>query len=330
MKKKMRGAGKLRIAMSGTEYYTIPNVKNDDMDVSRQPDKEKATRQWTAVFNNYQQLGFEVYLIAPKEHLPELCFAANGLVGMYNDETGKSEAVLSNFFYYDRSLEKKEYRRFLSERGYREEDIFEIPENIKFEGQGDFITLNDRYIFTSGVRSSPHAVEHIKRLLRLKKPVETLRLVGTRFYHGDTTEFSLRYKEAHMYFADAFDGESVDKLRSFPQKHLEVAQSVAEKSVCNSVYLGGFIFLNIAFPDYCEESFSLSARGVPMSKEGFVTLWSGETVRDPRYEEMLDHDVNYEAVLKFLWDLGYENIPAYTSEFKLSGAGVRCLTLFLD
>lgn len=299
-------------------FYKIPARENDDMNVFVQPKMKEAWDQWTAIYNNYQRFGFRAHLLAPHEYLNELIFTANGAWGGFNELTGRSEAVLANFLHPIRQLEKREYRKGLQMLGYREEDIYELPESITFEGQGDWISLADTYIFTHGVRSSHEAVEHIERLLRLKKPVLKLRLVGSKFYHGDTCIFSLRYKNAIMYFPGAFDSESLAKLRALPQRKFEVSESLANRSVCNSVYINDIIFLNVDFPDYSEESFVRSARGLVLERS------------DVRWEEMMRHDTGYKEVLEFLWNLGYGIIPMYTSEYKKSGAGARCLTLFLD
>lgn len=309
---------KTRILMCPPTYYKISSHMNADMNVLDQPDMMRTWAQWNALYNNYQRLGFRVHLIPPNEYLTEQIFTANGAWGKFNDETGRSEAVLANFLYPVRQLEKREYRTGLQMIGTRQEDIHELPEGITFEGQGDLITLADTYLFTYGIRSSSIAGEHIARLLQIKKPIVKLRLIGNKFYHGDTCTFSLRYKNALIYYPGAFDEESVNQLRSLSQTKLEVGESLANHSVCNSIYIDDVILLNIDFPDYSHESFEKSARGLALER--------GEV----RYNEMLAHDTGYGEVLDFLWSLGYGVIPTYTSEFKKSGAGARCLTLFLD
>lgn len=299
-------------------YYKIPARENDHMNVHVQPHMTRAWAQWNAIYNNYQRLGLRVHLIPPHEYLNELVFTANGAWGKFNDETGKSEVVLANFLYPIRQLEKREFRKGLETLGYREEDIYEIPQNLVFEGQGDGLTLADTYLFTHGIRSSSAAIDHIARLLQLKKSITKLRLTGTKFYHGDTCVFSLRYKKALMYYPGAFDQESVAKLRALPELKFEVSESLGDRSICNSVYIGDIIFLNVDFPDYSAESFEKSATGAVLGRN------------DVRYGELLRHDTGYGEVLEFLWGLGYGIIPTYTSEYKISGAGVRCLTLFLD
>jgi N-dimethylarginine dimethylaminohydrolase len=121
-----------------------------------------------------------------------------------------------------------------------------------------------------------------------------------------------------MYYPGAFDEASLAKLRNLDKIRFEVSESLANHSVCNSVYIDDTVFLNIDFQDYSPASFERSARGLFLEK--------GEV----RYEEMVAHDAGYAEVLQFLWGLGFGIIPTYTSEYKKSGAGARCLTLFLD
>jgi len=320
---KSKRSKRIRILMCPPEYFKSVGPQNARMpkDGRKQPDIKIAMPQWISVFNNYQRSGFQVHLLNPVEYLFDLVFCANGAISQYNPATGKNEAVLSNFLWPTRQLEKPHYRKALRELGYSDENISELPVEIVFEGQGDSTGLEENHIIGSGVRSDLDAAEHVRRLLQIQKRIVTLRLVGSDFYHVDTCFFPLRYKKAIVYYPGAFDGESVDKLRSLKEDKFEVSDSLANHLVCNSVYLEDTIFLNIDFEDYSAESFELSAHGKFLSKDN----------GDVRYPELLDHDLGYKELLKFIWERGYDIIPVYTSEFAIfGGGGARCLTLFLD
>ena len=299
----------MKVLMCPPTYYAIPAVENPHMNVDEQPNIQKAWLQWVAIVNLYQSLGVNVYLIEPQEYMWDLVFTANGA-------WGKNERfLLSNFRMPIRRREKPHYERWLKRLGY---SVFEIPERIFFEGQGDVITLKDTYLFGYGFRSNPEARDYARELLQLKKEITPLRLVDSRFYHLDTCAMSLRTKDALIYFPGAFDKESNERLLALPITRYEVSDTLAPHFVCNSVWIGNTLLLNIPFDDINEESFWLSAAGTPLKKGG------------TRFREIMNHEKEYEPLLDWLWGLGYTIIPVYTSEFRKSGAGVRCLTLFLE
>ncbi len=299
----------MKVLMCPPTYYEIPAIENPSMNVDEQPDMHKKWLQWVAVANLYQSLGIGVYQIEPQQNMWDLVFTANGAWGR------NGRFVLSNFRQPIRRPEKPHYRRWLKRLGYT---VFELPDHVFFEGQGDAITLKDTYLFGYGFRSSPEAKDYIRDLLQLRKEITPLELVDPRFYHLDTCAMSLREKDALIYYPDAFDGKSNDRLRSLSIARYDVSERLAEYFICNSVWVGSTVLLNIPFSDYSEDSFWESAAGIPLSK--------GER----RYDEILSHEIEYEKLLEWLWGLGYAAIPTYTSEYKKSGAGVRCLTLFLE
>lgn len=290
-------------------YYEIPAIENPSMNVDEQPDMHKKWLQWVAVANLYQSLGVNVYQIEPQQNMWDLVFTANGAWGRYG------RFVLSNFRQPIRRPEKPHHRRWLKRLGYA---VFELPEHVFFEGQGDAITLKDTYLFGYGFRSSPGAKDYVRDLLKLQKGITPLRLVDPMFYHLDTCAMSLREKDALIYHPDALDAESNDRLRALKIARYEVPRTLAELFVCNSVWIENMLLLNIPFVDYDDESFWKSAAGTPLEKN------------DRRYDEILSHEKDYEKLIAWLWKVGYTVIPVYTSEFKKSGAGVRCLTLFLE
>lgn len=300
----------MKVLMCPPTYYGIPAIENPSMDPNEQPDMAKAWRQWITVANLYERLGMNVYLIEPQERMWDLVFTANGAWGR------NGRFVLSNFRQPIRRAERPHYREWLTNRlGYK---TFELPEQVFSEGQGDAISLKDLYLFGYGFRSSPEAMEYVRELLRLEKPCMQVRLVDPTFYHLDTCAMSFPTKDVLMYYPGAFDEESLAKLRKLPIKRKEVSKKLAECFVCNSVYVGNTILVNVPFRDISEKSMILSARGVLLSKSDF------------RYREILEREPEYQDLFLWIWRLGYEIIPVYTSEFLLSGAGVRCLTLFLE
>lgn len=310
-----------RVLMCPPDYYRIPEAENVYMDVNDQPDPGRARAEWEAVCAAYEALGLDVHLLEPREDCPDMVFAANGAWGRLHPD-GRSEMVLSNFKYPVRRTEFDHYRLKLQEMGCT---TFELPDpdQLFFEGQGDVITTTRAYLFGYGQRSVRDAAQYITRLLKLEdRQVIPLELVDRRFYHLDTCCMALRGTgtEILVYYPEAFGRSALNRLRTLQTQTLEIPERLAAAFICNSVFVNGTVLLNIPFEDYSERSFELSAAGERL----------GEPHRDPRYDELLRHEPMYEYVLGSLWRHGYRVVPVYTSQYMKSGAGVRCLTLFVD
>lgn len=315
------------VLMCPPAYYWISEKLNAWMDTKIQPDIHKAKRQWVMLHNLYVTFGLRVFEMEPRKYLTEMVFTANGAWGVYNENTQKSEIVLSNFVFDRRQPEKEQYRKWIKDRlGFT---TFELPEyrrdpkhTIFFEGQGDAVTATHAYFLGYGQRTGKETIEYLKRLLPLAKPVIPLGLRGDDFYHLDTCMMSLPEKNALIFYGAAFDGYSnLSLINEYIEKHNVVAfrmnKNLAECFAANSVYIKDVILLNVPFPDYSEIAFEKSARGEFLHED------------DIRLKEIIRQEPEYKDLIRFLWRLQYKIIPVYTSEFKKSGAGVRCMSLFL-
>ncbi|MBI4114906.1 MAG: hypothetical protein HY445_03630 [Candidatus Niyogibacteria bacterium] len=313
------------VLMCPPTYYWIEEEINTRMNKKIQPIMEKAWRQWTVIRNLYTKFGLLVYEIEPYPGLTEMIFTANGAWGVYNEKEKRSEIVLSNFVHKRRRGEKEHYRKWLKERfGFAVFEIREDPQNpeldILFEGQGDATLATYAYFIGYGYRTNEQAVEHVKRLLCLEKPTIPLKLCDSNFYHLDTCMMSLPEKNALIFYGGAFKAglQKINEyIKKHDAKHYRMEKNLADCLAANSVYINDIILLNVPFPDYSEEAFEKSARGEFLD-------WN-----DVRLEEIIKKEAGYSDLIKFLWELEYKIIPVYTSEYIKSGAGIRCMTLFL-
>lgn len=309
-------------------YYWIAEKLNGLMNTKIQPDLKKTGEQDTVIHNLSTKLGMPVYEMEAQPGLTEMPFTANGAWGVYNEETKQSEIVLSNFLWDRRQGEKEHYRKWIKERlGFTTFELPEYPRNpshtVFFEGQGDVVTATHAYFMGYGQRTSKKAKEYLERLLCLKKPLIPLELISDDFYHLDTCMMSLPEKNALIFYGGAFGAESLlGNLNGYIQEHtvatFRMNKNLAYCLAANSVYINDVILLNVPFPDYSNEAFEKSARGEFLD-------WN-----DIRYKEIIEEEPEYQGLIKFLWGLGYKIIPVYTSEFRKSGAGVRCTMLFLQ
>lgn len=304
----------LRAIVCPPRWYKLPAVENVHMDVNLQPNDKKAWDQWGVIVNLCEMSGMKVFLIMPQENLYSMVFAANGAWGYYNQKECMVETVVANFRNPTRQGEKEYYKKLLKRLGC---NVWELPEGLFFEGQGDAVTTHETYCIASGIRSDAEARKYITRIMQLPKPVTPITLVDKRFYHLDTCMMSLPARNALIYFPDAFDQESLERIRSFCLERFEVNEKLALSFVCNSVFIHDMVLLNVPFPDITARSYDLSAEGKLLTKDDF------------RFEEIMENEPSYEEIIRYLWDLKYNIIPVFTSEFRKSGAGVRCLILFI-
>lgn len=271
-----------RVLMCLPTEYAIKWEINHWMDKDIQPDKERAWEQWHRVFEIYQKLGIKVYLIKPVRNLADMTFAANAAWGR------KGSFILANFKPEERRPEQAYYKAWLE--AHRFKVFSSLPENVTFEGQGDFVTIKEAYLMGWGVRSSLEAKDYIKKSLKLNKEIIPLRLADSefpdnpRFYHLDTCLMYLYPINAVMYYPDAFDKESQQRILDLDAEKIEVYKEEAENFVCNGIYHNETVVL--ANPS--------------------------------------------RRITSLLKKKGLDVISVDTSEFKKSGAGPRCLTLFLD
>lgn len=307
------------VLMCPPAYYEIPAVENANMDVYDQPNQAKAWRQWMLIRNVYIKLGLKVHEMAPAPRMWDMIFTANGAWGKGTHALSeKKEFVLSNFRQPIRRAEKGYFKKALNNLGF---DTFELPEGVFFEGQGDVVSFDQYVLFGYGVRSSFDAIEYVKRLSGTDKTFIPLELKGDSFYHLDTCLMPLLGTEQKtiLFNGSAFTIESLNVLNRLDIRKLPISWELADNFVCNSVFVDDTILLNVAFDGYGEDSFELSEYAIPL----------GEVKNDPRIHDFEENCPWYLKLIETLESMDYRVIPVYTSEFKKSGAGVRCLTLFL-
>ena len=89
--------------------------------------------------------------------------------------------------------------------------------------------------------------------------VVSLRLVDPRFYHLDTCLSPLANGDI-LYFPDAFDAESRQRIEAFYPAHRRIAveEEDALRFACNAINIGATIVLNQISPALCA---TLDARG---------------------------------------------------------------------
>lgn len=230
-----------KVLMCSPKYFGVEYVINPWMEgqVGRAKVK-KAMSQWNALNAVLSSLT-DVELIDPGEHLPDMCFAANG--GLVVDNL----LVKPRFRVAQRRPEEDLFAEWFSTRGY---EIVTLPDNEPFEGEGDALIHHGYPALWAGygVRSSLDA--HRTLAERLQLEVISLRLVDQRFYHLDTCFYPLPGNRI-VYYPSAFDELSQREIeRRVPAANrFVVSDADALNFTCNAICLGETIITNHASSD---------------------------------------------------------------------------------
>ena len=186
----------------------VENSANPWMKKVQRPDKSLAMGQWQELKKFYEAWGLEVHLLDPQEGLFDQVFTANLAWGR-----GRT-MVIANLNPEWRKPETVSVAQWLLKNNYERRFL---PEHVKFEGQGDVISLgNDYFLYCYGIRNDLAALEALEEILDLQGRIIPLKLVDSRFYHGDVCIRYSKHRRALLYNPSAFDAESLRKLEQLP------------------------------------------------------------------------------------------------------------------
>ena len=225
-----------RFLMCQPTLYDVSYVINPWMAGNiHAPSRTRAVEQWNNLYNAVTRIA-EVQLIEPQPGSPDMVFTANA--GLERDGV----VVISSFCHPERQDEEPYFRRWFDEAGYT---LVNIRRSTPFEGEGDalFSTDGSRLWVGYGPRTLASSHKALERVWKIE--VASLHLIDPRFYHLDTC-FAPLEGGYLMYFPDAFDDASLEKIEAFypPQRRIVVSGVDAACFACNAINVGRTIILN--------------------------------------------------------------------------------------
>jgi N-dimethylarginine dimethylaminohydrolase len=212
-----------KIVMSPADTFGIEYEINPWMHTNNRVDRALAKQQWQQVYDIYtKQLGWDVQLAPPVEHLPDLVFATDCCLML------DGKILLSNFRHPERQPESAQYEQWFKAHGYT---------NIKkaahsFEGGGDNLVCGDKILAGYGFRSEPEAADELREYFG--REVIPLHIVDPFFYHLDTSVAVLS-DETVAFYPPALDAESQARLRAAIPNVIEATREEAEGFGLNAV-----------------------------------------------------------------------------------------------
>lgn len=271
---------------------------NPWMDINRQPHQGMAMSQFGLLYHNYEYLGVKISVLPSVEGLGCQTFTANlgWRVPIWSEEGAvRNMIVMANLAPEHRRPETAIAARWFVNNRF---NVYFLPEEKKFEGQGDIVTTKKKYLFCHGIRNSVEAMEEIRNVFNLKKEVVYLKLKSYDFYHGDVCIRYSRKRDAILYYPDAFDNESIRKIENLNVRKLMAVEK--EFVVQELPGVGRNFPLNGCYIDNVE-----------------TFPWNDVDPFPQKIKSWIEQDGGEVLTLDF-------------SQFGLSGAGHRCVTLFLD
>lgn len=190
-----------KILMCPPTHFDVEYEINPWMHCDNRVDHARALAQWQALYEIYtQHLNWEVQLLEPEAHLPDLVFTANGGLVI----AGK--VLLPCFRHPERQAETEVFESWFRAHGY---DTLAVPKH-DFEGEGDALLWND--VLFAGYPWRSDRLSHLTLAREMGLEVISLQLTDARFYHLDTALTIVNPTTVALY-APAFTPESVEQVR---------------------------------------------------------------------------------------------------------------------
>lgn len=284
-------------------FYEINEQMKETMGRNMPVIKDRAILQWNNLVAALLEEGVAISYIPPEKNLPDMVFTANaGFV------SGNSEIILSNFRHRERSPENSVFFRYfvetlrynvllpshkaLARRGISQGELFHRP--LYFEGNGDALFYQDVLCAGYGdsryFRSNSDGIDAALRSAGFSGEHLKLELCDKRFYHLDTCFCPIG--DVLLFYPRAFSKKS---------QH-DIVELVRSKK-------------GTLLPVSPEDAQNFVCNGIPIeTKNGFKLITSHTS----------------KTACRKLEEYNIELISVSTTEFLKSGAGARCLVLFLS
>ncbi len=227
-----------RILMCAPDSYDVKYVINPWMDGNvHRSSRELAVEQWNQLQAIIQERA-SVVRIEPQEAWPDMVFTANAGLVLAN------KVILSRFFHEERQGEEPFFKEWFESQGF---EVFELPQDLPFEGAGDALLDRDGNWLWAGYGFRTELASHLNIADWLDIDVVSLHLVDQRFYHLDTCLCPLTGGYL-IYYPAAFDAYSnrLIEMRVAPEKRIAVGDADADLFACNAVNIGQTVIVNRA------------------------------------------------------------------------------------
>lgn len=245
-----------RLLLCPPDHYAIRYEINPWMNRTVGADHALAVAQWNQLRDTLISLGCEVEIMIPQPGWPDMVFTANA--GLAKG----SQFIRANFRHAERAGEACWFEEWFAGKGF---DLWRLPENVAYEGEGDSLFCAGRLFCGHAFRTDEEAHHLISQALECE--VVPLKLTDPNFYHLDTC-FCALGDDTVAWFPEAFDATSRDVVRERIVDRIEVSAEEAHRFACNAIVLDQDIILPEGCPIFAEalQERGFSTHHVPMGE----------------------------------------------------------------
>lgn len=237
--------------MCPPDHFSIKYEINPWMHVENKVNPLKANEEFLNLKSIYQSLRVDVIEIPQDKDLPDMVYAAN--FGFPKNNF----FIKSNFKFNERKKESQLSQIYFEKLGFK---IKGLPENIKFEGQGDLLTNGKNYFFGWGKRSDFSAKKYLSKFFDSK--IIDFKLIDPFYYHLDTCFAPIGEKTA-VINPDAFEEKDLDRINKLFPNVISVSKNDNKIFACNLVVVGKTIVIGKGISKKLKEDFK---------KSGYTTI----------------------------------------------------------
>lgn len=225
------------VLMCPPRHFDIEYEINPWMHVDDPVCPDRAAAQWKGLYRLYTEvLGWEVALIEPVPHLPDMVFTANGALVLGD------RVALPRFRQPERQGETEHFAAWFSDRGF----TTCLQPRHDFEGEGDALLWNDVLFAGYPWRSDKPAHAELARFFDVE--VVSLQLTDARFYHLDTA-LTIVDEQTVALYPPAFTEASLEAVHQRVPKVVEASEADALGYGLNAVSDGRNIVLSDRAPE---------------------------------------------------------------------------------
>src|SRR3989344_1287293 len=232
-----------KILMCPPDHFSIKYEINPWMHIENKVNPLKAKEEFFKLKSVYQDLNVNILEIPQNKNPPDMVYAAN--FGFPKNNF----FIKSNFKFKERKKESHLSKIYFEKLGFK---IKELPQDIKFEGQGDLLTNGKSYFFGWGKRSDFKAKKYLADFL--EQEIIDFKLIDPYYYHLDTC-FAPIDKKTVVVNPNAFEKKDIDKINKLFQNVISVSKNDNKLFACNLVVTGKTIVIGKGISNKLKEDF---------------------------------------------------------------------------
>jgi len=237
-----------RYVMVRPDHFRVDYTINPYMDLTDQPDRQRAMAQWVDLVSTIERLGGHVEVVPQRADAPDMVYAMNlGLGVVRPDRTGRlgGHVVMSHMRYAERRIETESAGSWFERSGRSTSYVGRDGVGAHLEA-GDVFPWGDGLVAGFGPRTEELALKHLATELGVR--VRGVRITHPSMYHLDLAFCPLDDRHA-LVAPGAFDGPSAAVLLGLVPEPLVLTDEEALSTFCaNSIVVGRTVVMPAGAP----------------------------------------------------------------------------------